>query len=239
VSHVSDDDLQRNRLLAVVGDESRRRIGELGEIVTLNVRDVVFEQGRRIEHVHFPLNGVLSMVSKSNGHAVEIATVGREGMLGLPVFLQASFTSSHMAFCQIASEAVRVPADAFGDALARDGELHTVLHRYTQALFTQLAQSAACNAIHDIRQRAARWLLTTHDRVDGDEFELTQEFLAQMLAVGRPAVNTVAQAFQDRGLMSYVRGRVAILDRDGLHREACVCYDVIRSEHERLIGASG
>ena len=205
------------------------------EVVSLAVRDRVFEQGRPIEHVHFPIEGVISLVAGVEGREIEIATVGNEGMLGLPVFLQAAQTSSHRAFCQIAACTLRMDAAAFNDALASNGHLHSVLHQYTQALFTQVGQNAACNAAHDVNQRAARWILMTHDRVTGDEYALTQEFLAQMLGVGRPAVNAAARTLQANGRISYSRGHLTILDRRGLEHDVCECYRIIRHELDRLL----
>jgi CRP-like cAMP-binding protein len=229
-----DADLRRNRLLAALPDARRDELARAAEVVELGIRETVYEHGKPIDHVHFPLDGVMSLVSQFDGHTVEVATVGPEGMLGLPVFLQASYSSSQWAFCQVPARSARLPADAFTEFLTSDGELHTVLHRYTQALFTQLAQNAACNAVHDTMQRAARWVLMTDDRVAGDEFELTQEFLAQMLAVRRPAMNGVQQELQSLGCIEYSRGRIRVLDRAKLEDVACACYGIIREEHDRL-----
>jgi CRP-like cAMP-binding protein len=235
MSGAHPDGLRGNRLLAALPEAHLTRLARDLEPVSLEIRDMVYEQGETIEHVHFPVEGVISLVAGMQGRDVEIATVGNEGMLGLPVFLQAAKTSSHRAFCQIAARSYRLDADVFNDALGSNGHLHRVLHLYTQALLTQVGQNAACNAVHDVEQRAARWIAMTHDRVSGDDFVLTREFLAQMLAVGRPAVNAAAQTLQDKGRISYSRERLTVLDRSGLESDACECYQLIRSELDRLV----
>jgi CRP-like cAMP-binding protein len=169
--------------------------------------------------------------------AVEIATVGNEGMVGLEIFLGGEHTPA-AAFCQVQGRAARIAADVFRQ-LARDSSPFTaLLLRYTQAVLTQVAQSAACNRVHSIEERCARWLLMTHDRVPGDRFELTQEFLAEMLGTRRPSVSVAASILQRAGFIRYSRGRVEIVDRAGLESAACECYAVIASEYERLIGAA-
>jgi CRP-like cAMP-binding protein len=160
-------------------------------------------------------------------------------MAGLPVFLQATLTSSHMSFAQIPGQALRMPAERFSEFIAssQTGSLHTALNRYTQALISMIARAVACNALHSVEQRACRWLLQTHDRVGADEFVLTQEFLSQMLGVTRASVNEVAQAIQDAGAIDYARGRITILDRRQLESRSCDCYSVIREEFDRLLQA--
>jgi CRP-like cAMP-binding protein len=234
------DLLARNRLLAMVPEEEREQLGPALELIDLDLRQTVYEESQPIEHVYFPLNGVLSLVSlMEDGRGIEIATIGNEGMAGLPVFLQATLTSSHMAFSQIPGQALRMPAGRFGDFVAnsQNGGLHTALNRYTQALMSMIARAVACNALHSVQQRACRWLLFTHDRVGVDEFVLTQEFLSQMLGVTRASVNEVAQELQDAGALNYTRGRMTILDRAQLESRSCDCYSVIRGEFDRLLQA--
>jgi CRP-like cAMP-binding protein len=206
------------------------------ERVELNMRDMVYEIGRPIDFVYFPAGSVVSIVTEmSDRRAVEVATVGSEGMLGLPVFLQAAYASAHRAFAQLPGPALRLPTEAFNAVLQPGSTLFTLLQRYTEALFTQVAVSSACNRLHRIEQRCARWLLMTHDRAGRDEFPLTQEFLAQMLGVQRTTVNVVARQFTDAGLVSYTRGRITILDRPRLETVTCECYGLITDEFERLI----
>jgi CRP-like cAMP-binding protein len=234
--------LARNRLLAMVPDEERERIAPELELVELDLKQTIYEEGQPIEHVYFPLNGILSLVSQmEDGRGIEVATIGNEGMAGLPVFLQATRTSAHMSFAQIPGQALRMPAGPFGEFIAssQNGALHTALNRYTQALMSMIARAVACNALHSVQQRACRWLLQTHDRVGTDEFLLTQEFLGQMLGVTRASVNEVAQELQDTGAIQYTRGRVTILDRRELESRSCDCYSVIREEFDRLLQPGG
>jgi CRP-like cAMP-binding protein len=186
-------------------------------------------------HVYFPIGVVISLVtSMEDGTAVELATVGREGMVGLPVFLGTG-SLPIQAFGQIPGEALRVTAEAFRAEIKRNGPLVQVLNRYMQALFIQVAQVAACNRVHLVEQRRARWLLQTHDRVGADQFLLTQEFLAQMLGVRRAGVSVAAGLLQKAGLIRYARGRITILDRPGQESAACECYRVVRREFDRLL----
>lgn len=233
---VPEDVLDRNRLLGMIGGAPRARLADAGEVHDFDLRAVVFEQGEPIEWVAFPVSGVWSLISvMEDGRSVEVATVGNEGFVGLPVFLRATLTSSHRAIVQIPGRAVTFGAAAFLDLSNSGGEFQAALQRYAQALITQIAQSAACNRVHALEQRCARWLLLTHDRVDGDEFPLTQEFLGQMLGVGRQAVNEAAQSLQAAGLIHYTRGSITVLDRAALQGAACECYDVVRGEFDRLL----
>ena len=202
--------------------------------VRLEVRDEVFRSREPIPALYFPVDAVLSLISLIDGEpAVEVATIGREGCGGLPAFL-GSLISPNDCFCQIAGDAWRLPIGELPGILNGDGALHEALHRYTQATMVQLAQNVACNRLHSTEERCARWLLQTRDRVDSDTFELTQEFMAQMLGVRRGTVSLVAGALQQAGLIRYVRGRIAILDDERLHDVACECYDLIRAEYDRL-----
>ena len=199
----------------------------------------MFDAGGPIEHVYFPQNCLISIHTRmSDGMAVEIAAVGREGLVGLPVFLGGEQTPS-TAFCQIPGRSIRIAAPAFRAAARLSPAFDAVLLRYTQALLTQVSQSVACNRAHSIEQRCARWLLLTHDSVDGDSFLLTQEFLAEMLGVHRPQVSIVAGSLQQAGLIRYSRGRVRILDRAHLEAAACECYGVVTREYQRLLRGEG
>jgi CRP-like cAMP-binding protein len=232
------EDLSRNRLLAGVPEDELTVLAPDFEVVTLGLKDCMYREDEPIEHVFFPITGILSLVSQmKDGRGVEIATVGNEGMVGLPVFLQARSTSAHRAFSQIPGESLRLPAERFNEFLtgSSDGGLHRALHRYTQALMSMIARAVACNALHPIQQRACRWLLISHDRIDGDEFLLTQEFLGQMLGVTRGSVNEVARALQDAGAITYTRGHVTVLNRRELESRSCECYAVIRTEFDRLL----
>jgi CRP-like cAMP-binding protein len=199
---------------------------------------MVYRENEPIEHVYFPVTGVLSLVSQMHdGRGVEVATIGKEGMAGLPVFLQASLTSAHMAFSQIPGKALRMSAAEFNDFISggHNGGLNVAMNRYTQALISMIARAVACNALHPVQQRACRWLLTTHDRVGEDEFLLTQEFLGQMLGVTRASVNEVMRELQEAGAIDYTRGRINVLKQAELESRSCECYEVVREEVDRLL----
>lgn len=236
------DLLARNRVLAILPRDELERLAPEFELVEMDLKDSVYAENAPIEHVYFPVTGVLSLVSQmEDGRGIEVATIGNEGMAGLPVFLQATMTSSHMAFSQIPGQSLRMPAGRFGEFItsSENGGLQVALSRYTQALMSMIARAVACNALHSVQQRASRWLLTTHDRVGSDEFLLTQEFLGQMLGVTRASVNEVAKELQDAGAIDYTRGRITILDRAELESRSCECYGVIRDEFDRLLQAPG
>jgi CRP-like cAMP-binding protein len=193
-----------------------------------------YEPGEPITDIFFPLTSVFSLVSMTNGQIqLEVATVGHEGMVGLPVYLGAT-ASPQAAFCQVPGETVGMSVDDFRAALVRDGVLHRLLNRFTQAIMVQVSQNVVCNRSHPAEARMARWLATTHDRVRRDEFLLTQEFIAQMLGVHRPTVSDTAQRIQAQGLIRYSRGVITITDREGLERAACECYGVMRDEFDAM-----
>lgn len=225
----------RNRILAALPEGEAERLAGAMELVHLQVREVLFEPNVPLQHVWFPEDAVISILGiMDDGSAIETATVGNEGMAGVPVYLGAMRMAAQ-AFAQVPGTAWRMPARALREEVQRGGVLAQLLGRYTQALFTLVAQSSACNRKHPVEQRCARWLLMTHDRVGGDTFLLTQHFLSQMLGVRRATVSEAAAALQDRGLIEYVRGRITIRDRPGLEQAACTCYGIIRSEFARML----
>jgi CRP-like cAMP-binding protein len=176
---------------------------------------------------------MISMVSTMDNDTVEVGTVGREGMVGLPILLYAESMPTR-AFVQVEGAAQRITADGFRAALREGTDLAPLLYRYAQTLFDQVAQSVACNRLHDLEERCARWILMTHDRVGEDQVPLRQQFLAEMLGVHRPAVTLAAGALQRAGLIRYHRGIIEVLDRSGLEEAACPCYRIIRRSFERL-----
>jgi CRP-like cAMP-binding protein len=189
---------------------------------------VLHEPGQPIDVVHFPLLGVVSIVADlGTDLSVETATVGREGMVGISVYLGAG-RPTERALVQVPGEGLAMTTPAFRAQIATlDGPLTTMLRRSALALFTQVSRNAACNRIHTVRQRAARWLLMTADRMDSPSFELTQHFLAQMLAVRRTSVSEVAQSLAEAGCITYTRGQITIIDRPGLRSHSCDCFDAI------------
>jgi CRP-like cAMP-binding protein len=232
---MTDRSSVRNRLRAALPAAEYEALRPQLEPVSVPIRETIYEPGQPLPYVLFPNSGVYSLLTEmSDGNTLEIATVSREGMLGLPVLLEAETIPSR-AICQIASEALRMETAAFREALRRPGVLPTLLYRYAQGVFNQVAQTAGCNHAHTLDERCARWLLMSHDGVDGDQFDLTQEFLAMMLGVRRPSVSVAASILQRAGLIHYSRGRITVLDRPGLEAAACECYAVIRQEFDRLI----
>jgi CRP-like cAMP-binding protein len=230
--------LAGNLLLAALPPDERARLSPSIEEVDLALKEPLYRDGQPITHVYFPHNGVVSMLQLvENAEPVEVATVGREGMVGVPVFLGAT-TTTGSAVCQIAGRASRLAVPDFQRLVQPGTVLHDLLHRYLQALLVFMAQNAACNRRHTVDQRCARWLVMTADRVNGETFLLTQEFLAQMLGIRRAGVSEVASQLQKDGLIRYARGRIEILDRPRLEARSCDCYLIIRGAFERMLQAN-
>lgn len=230
------DELRGNAILAQLPAREFDALSASAEVVQLETRQPVYDAGGAIPCVYFPIDSVFSMVATTQERTVvEVATIGREGMAGLPLFLGVS-SSPHASFCQIAGRSVRLGADDLRRLLGDDGMLHRALSRFTQATMVQMAQNVLCNSVHTAEQRAARWLLTTEDRMGRSEFVLTQEFLAQMLGVRRPTVSDLARRLQGRQLIRYRRGTMVITDRKGLEVAACPCYDILHQEFEATAG---
>jgi CRP-like cAMP-binding protein len=227
-----------NRLLAALPAPERARLEPLLERVELPFRRLLVEPNRPIEHVYFIESGAASILSDLARTRIEVATVGNEGMVGLPVFLGTGRVPL-TALVQVAGLALRMPSSSLSEATERSPRLHDLLNRYTQALMYQIAQSAACRSLHAVEQRCIRWLLMTHDRVEGDRFSLTQEFLAQMIGVRRATVSETQSELKRRGLIDYSRGEVVVRDRRGLEAAVCECYELIAHEHERVLGLDG
>lgn len=227
-----------NRLLATLPRASLVRILPDLELKPLKMRQVVQRQHRPIREIIFPLTGVASMIAMSQSEdSVEVATIGCEGMVGLPLFLGDKEAASEI-FMQVPGEGLHMSAAAFRRHLKRNPALSRAVLLYTQALLTQVAQSSACNCHHPVEARCARWLLQTHDRVNGDTFPLTQRFLGLMLGVRRSSVTVTAGALQERKLIRYSRGVITVLDRNRLEKAACVCYQFIATEFDRLLGTA-
>jgi CRP-like cAMP-binding protein len=204
----------------------------------LPLGEVLHEPGRPIVTVHFPTMGVVSVVADlGEEQVVETATIGREGLVGISLFLRA-VAPTERSLVQVAGVALSMSAEALAAHLAEEGDpLAVMLRRSAQALFTQVSRNAACNRVHTVRQRAARWLLTTSDRMDAPAFELTQHFLAQMLAVRRTSVSEVARQLAEDGCIAYTRGAITITDRPRLLSHACNCYEVIRDATDSAMSA--
>ena len=232
-AHANGIPAPRNQLLGALTPDAYARLAPELELVPLRSGDVLYEPHAPLEHLYFPDSCVASMVRRMNdGSGVEVGTIGFEGIVGISAVLGAR-TMPTQCIIQIAGSAWRVATHALLAAvrrptmLATDGRsFSTLLHLYSQAFFEQVAQSAACNRMHSLEQRCARWLLMTHDRAIGDELALTQEFLSYMLGVRRAGVTEAAGSLQRSGLINYRHGRIRIRDRSGLEASACECYEV-------------
>ena len=218
-----------NQLLtALPGEEYGRLLPHL-EFVPLPFMEVLYEGGEPIRYVYFPNDGLISLLVVMHDETVrEIGVIGNEGMLGAAVALGVKTTPTR-ALIQLPGSAMRMKAGELRDALGRDGVLPDVLRRYSHALFTQVAQSAACVSTHPVDERLARWLLMTHDHAPGDLFEMKHEFLATMLGVSRSVVTRAAGRLQKEEMIRYTRGRVNVLDRGRLEAMACECYKVVKA----------
>ena len=228
---------QQNRLLRALAPATLRRLLPTLEPVALRLRETLIHRHAPIRWIYFPLDAVVSVIGElADGATLEVATIGNEGLVGLPQFLQAT-TMPFTAFVQVPGAALRMDAEAFSQAVRTIGQdFQTMLARYTQVWCNQLGWHALCNRLHPIDQRCARWLLLTHDRVGRADFPLTQEFLAVMLGVRRSSVTEVAGRLQRAGLIRAQRGTILILDRPGLEKASCACYHEVTQEAERLLG---
>ena len=225
-----------NRLLGLLRPSDYARLRPHLQPVPLEYRQPLYDAGEPIDFVYFIETGVGSLVNTmANGQATEVGTIGSEGIVGLPL-LFGDDRAPTSVYVQVPGAGLRMKATPFKRELALSASLRTVMLRYAHAFFNQVAQSAACNHFHPIQQRCCRWLLMTHDRMQSDEFLLTQEFLAMMLGVQRTGVTAAASALQREGLIRYRRGNVTILDRRGLERRSCECYGVSKLEFDRLLG---
>ena len=229
---------ERNRLLRALSPEAYATFLLLLEPVDLTTGQVLWSPDGPIHAVYFPRTAVCSLLTPlADEPPVESATVGYEGMVGIPIVLGAPTTHTQ-ALVQIAGTAARVDSGRFREWLATSDGAFPLFLRYAQVLLEQTAQSVACNRKHAMEERCARWLLATRDRVASDSFVLTHEFLAAMLGVRRASVTVAAGMLQQAGLIRYSRGRVTVLDRERLEEASCECYRVVRDQHERLLGVS-
>jgi CRP-like cAMP-binding protein len=231
------DARRANRLLNALPEEDYQRLHEHLRPHGVQQKQDMGEAGQRIAEVHFPVDAVVSILTRMDeGPSVEIATIGNEGVVGLTVAWGSdAMNPREVATVQAPGEVVSMDAGAFRAELHRQGALASLIERYTLAFFSQVSQQVACNGLHSVEQRCARWLLLTHDRVGTDEFPMTHEFLAQMLGVRRASVTVTAGVLQRAGFVEFSRGRVEVVDRAGLEGAACECYAVTREVFDRLL----
>ncbi|WP_224094375.1 Crp/Fnr family transcriptional regulator [Nostoc sp. MS1] len=225
----------KNQILASLSSTEYQRLVPYLEPVNLLLKQVLYTAGEPITHVYFPYEAITSLVCNlEDGSTVEAGVISNDGMVGLPVIWGGNSTTT-TAFIQAAGTGMRMKAEVLIQEFHRGGELQRLLLRFTQALFTQVTQTAACNRLHTIEERLARWLLIVHDRMQSDTFPLTQEFIAQMLGCRRSGVTVAAGTLSKAGIISYKRGNITILNRDDLEATSCECYSIIKKEYIRLL----
>jgi CRP-like cAMP-binding protein len=227
-----------NRFLARLPEAAYRRLEPLLEPVTLLSGQILYQAGGLIEYAYFPMGAVLSALTvMQDGNAIEVATIGNEGLVGH--YGSGGTTSPHRVIVQIENGGLRMEARALEREEFNDDSLRELLTAYHIAFVSQLSQSVACNGLHRLAQRCARWLLMTRDRVSSDELQLTHEYLALMLGARRASVTESLRPLQKAGLVRSHRGRISILDRAGLEAKSCECYLAVRDEYNRLLGGRG
>jgi CRP-like cAMP-binding protein len=226
---------QQNRLLAALPTEVLARLQPKLEAIAMPLDWVVYEAGSTLRHVYFPTTSIVSMLYVlATGASAEIAIAGNEGLVGISLFMGGESTTSR-AVVQSAGEGYRMSASALKHEFELGGEFQHIALRYTQALITQMSQTAVCNRHHSIDQQLCRWLLLSLDRLRGLELKMTQELIANMLGVRREGVTEAAGRLQDAGLIHYSRGHILVIDRPGLEKRVCECYGVVKKEFDRLL----
>jgi CRP-like cAMP-binding protein len=226
---------RNNFLLAALPEPEWRRWQRLLEKVEMPLGEVLYESGATLTHVYFPTTSIVSLLYvMENGASAEIAVVGNEGLVGVALFMGGESTPSR-AVVQSAGHGFRLKAQWMKDEFNRAGPVLHLLLRYTQALITQMSQTAVCNRHHSLDQQLCRWLLLSLDRLQGNELVMTQELISNMLGVRREGVTEAANKLQQAGLISYARGRITVLDRAGLEKRTCECYAVVKHEYDRLL----
>jgi CRP-like cAMP-binding protein len=225
-----------NRLLAALPRDEYERLLPSLQQVSFSLGEVVYEFGGQLDYVFFPTTSIVSLLyTMENGASAEMGLTGNDGVVGIALFMGGG-TMPNRGVVQSAGAAIRMKAKVLQDEFALGGKFQHLLLRYTQALITQISQTAVCNRLHSVEQQLCRWLLLSHDRVKADELIMTQELIADMLGVRREGVTVAAGHLQDAGAISYVRGHIKILDRQRLEETVCECYRVVKDEFDRLLG---
>jgi CRP-like cAMP-binding protein len=227
--------LAQNAILSGLGEPGIAAVLEHGQLVELALRENIYEPEQTIRHVYFPIECVLSVVTRMrDGNQIEVGTIGREGMSAFPLLLGAT-TTANDCYCQVKGSAIKIDTTLFRALSESNAGFRQRLDRYLQAYVNMLGQLAACNRLHSVYERCARWLLMTHDRVRMNAIPLTHEYLAMMLGTGRSGVTIAAGTLQQAGFIKYGHGIITILDRDGLENAACECYEVAREQFSGLL----
>lgn len=234
----SQESLRSNAILTGLGPHETDDVLTMGELVNLPVRYQIYHAEEPISDIYFPIDCVLSVVTRmKEGSLIEVGTIGREGVSAIPLLL-GSTTSANECYCQVPGSAVKIDA-VFFQRLAENATFRQLLDRYVQAYVNMLGQLAACNRLHSVYERCARWLLMSQDRVGASDIQLTHEYLAMMLGTQRSGVTIAAGTLQNAGFISYAQGVITIRDRDGLENASCECYDVAREQFGGLLRAVG
>jgi hypothetical protein len=235
--YISSTHLCSNRLVDLLSADDYHTLAPYLDSVELSVKHVVGERDRPVPYIYFPCTAVLSLLNQMlDGETAEVGNIGNEGFYSINVLVGAN-SALETTICQIPGKALRMSVADYRGAVEGNTSLRRVIQRYLQAYLSQISQSVACNRLHNIEERFARWVLMTHDRVPGKEFHLTQEFLAVRLGVHRPSVNVIAGAFQQAGMIRYNRGHMTLLKREALEVACCECYDIVNKQYERTVGS--
>ncbi len=225
-----------NRLLAALPDAELERLSPKLELVSLTLGQVIYESGGQMSHVYFPTDSIISLLYlMENGATAEIGVTGFEGVVGIALFMGGN-TTPNRAVVQSAGSAYKMEAKVLQSEFTLGGAFQQLLLRYTQALITQISQTAVCNRLHSIEQQLCRWLLLSYDRLPSDKLVMTHNLIANMLGVRREEITVAARQLQQRGIISYVRGTITLLDRPALEANVCECYRVVKREYDRLLG---
>jgi CRP-like cAMP-binding protein len=228
-------DPRQNHLLAALSTAECERVYPKLELIEMPLGEVLYESGDHLKYVYFPTFAIVSLLYvMDDGASAEIAVVGNEGMLGIALFMGGD-SMPNRAVVQSAGHAYRLPAEVLKAEFKRGGEMQYLLLRYTQALLTQMSQTAVCNRHHTVDQQLCRWLLLSLDRLPSNQLSMTQELIANMLGVRREGVTEAAGKLQSAGLIQYRRGRITVIDRPGLEARSCECYRVVKAEFDRLL----
>src|SRR5438445_3358251 len=231
-------DLHRNHLLAALSQAERERLSPHLRLLPLPLGKVLYESGKVLRHVYFPTDSIVSLLYVlADGASAEISVVSNEGLIGSALFMGGETTPSR-AIVQSAGHAYQLIGQQIKEEFHRNGELQILMLRYTQALITQMTQTAVCNRHHSVDQQLCRWLLLSIDRLALPEIEMTQELIANMLGVRREGVTEAAGKLQKAGVISYRRGHITVLDRPRLEKMSCECYEVVRRETSRLLSVA-
>lgn len=230
------DDARLNHLLAALPEDEFDRLKVNLEPISLSLGEVIYESGEELEYVFFPTTAIISLLYiMENGSTAEIGMAGNDGVIGIALFMGGS-TTPNRAVVQSAGNAFRLKSKALKFEFHLSGAFQNVLLRYTQYLMTQISQTAVCNRLHSVEKQLCRWLLINHDLLQTNKLVMTHDLIANMLGVRREGVSIAAGNLQKRGLIKYVRGTITMLDRKGLEKSSCECYEVVREEYDRLLG---